>query len=203
MKGRESCDIQQLSDLLTRKGEGQCTCSNSVLPSAIALERFSFLWQGQNITNAPDLQPNAVTWGIFPGREIIQPTVVDPVSFLSWKVSPPSCWIHCWDVLEVQSVRLGYSLAAEYSSDISLQRSRCCSSCSLSVRRALLWPELFTDTKCPVTGGLGATTVTVLAPRALGSSSPSPLTRTGAVLSHFTANGSRFSSEHCVQGTSR
>lgn len=43
--------------------------------------------QGENITNAPELQPNAVTWGIFPGREIIQPTVVDPVSFMFWKVS--------------------------------------------------------------------------------------------------------------------
>lgn len=43
--------------------------------------------QGRNLTNAPDMQPNAVTWGIFPGREIVQPTVVDPVSFMYWKVS--------------------------------------------------------------------------------------------------------------------
>uniref|UniRef100_A0A8C9V2L9 Methylenetetrahydrofolate reductase (NADPH) n=1 Tax=Scleropages formosus TaxID=113540 RepID=A0A8C9V2L9_SCLFO len=42
--------------------------------------------QGKNITNAPEMQPNAVTWGIFPGREIVQPTVVDPVSFMYWKV---------------------------------------------------------------------------------------------------------------------
>lgn len=46
--------------------------------------------QGENITNAPKLQPNAVTWGIFPGREVIQPTVVDPVSFMFWKV-PALC----------------------------------------------------------------------------------------------------------------
>lgn len=84
--------------------------THSVPPPAVASEMFSFLWQGQNITNAPDLQPNAVTWGIFPGREIIQPTVVDPVSFLSWKVSPPFCWIHCCDALEVQSVWFGFSL---------------------------------------------------------------------------------------------
>lgn len=37
------------------------------------------------------MQPNAVTWGIFPGREIIQPTVVDPVSFMYWKVRNPFC----------------------------------------------------------------------------------------------------------------
>ncbi|XP_031469502.1 methylenetetrahydrofolate reductase isoform X1 [Phasianus colchicus] len=52
--------------------------------------------KGQNITNAPDLQPNAVTWGIFPGREIIQPTVVDPVSFLSWKDEAFALWIEQW-----------------------------------------------------------------------------------------------------------
>lgn len=27
-----------------------------------------------------------MTWGVFPGREIVQPTVVDPVSFRCWKV---------------------------------------------------------------------------------------------------------------------
>lgn len=30
-------------------------------------------------------QVNAVTWGVFPAREVIQPTVVDPQSFLVWK----------------------------------------------------------------------------------------------------------------------
>mgnify|MGYP001082917213 FL=1 len=31
------------------------------------------------------MSPNAVTWGVFPAKEIIQPTVVDPVSFPIWK----------------------------------------------------------------------------------------------------------------------
>lgn len=51
--------------------------------------------QGENITNAPELQPNAVTWGVFPGREIIQPTVVDPVSFMFWKVKEPAAGLSC------------------------------------------------------------------------------------------------------------
>ena len=38
------------------------------------------------MTNADKLSPIAVTWGVFPGKEIIQPTVVDPISFESWKV---------------------------------------------------------------------------------------------------------------------
>uniref|UniRef100_A0A8C5QIR5 Methylenetetrahydrofolate reductase (NADPH) n=1 Tax=Leptobrachium leishanense TaxID=445787 RepID=A0A8C5QIR5_9ANUR len=52
--------------------------------------------QGENITNSTDLLPNAVTWGIFPGREIIQPTVVDPVSFMYWKDEAFALWIEQW-----------------------------------------------------------------------------------------------------------
>ncbi|KAK4499212.1 hypothetical protein PRZ48_009725 [Zasmidium cellare] len=29
--------------------------------------------------------PNAVTWGVFPGKEIVQPTIVETVSFLAWR----------------------------------------------------------------------------------------------------------------------
>ncbi|XP_063799944.1 methylenetetrahydrofolate reductase (NADPH) [Pseudophryne corroboree] len=52
--------------------------------------------QDKNITNSADMQPNAVTWGIFPGREIIQPTVVDPVSFMYWKDEAFALWIEQW-----------------------------------------------------------------------------------------------------------
>nr|XP_057906566.1 methylenetetrahydrofolate reductase isoform X1 [Doryrhamphus excisus] len=51
---------------------------------------------GHNLTNAPDMQPNAVTWGIFPGREIVQPTIVDPVSFMFWKDEAFALWIEQW-----------------------------------------------------------------------------------------------------------
>ena len=37
-------------------------------------------------TNCDPTQPIAVTWGVFPGKEIVQPTVVDPISFNIWKV---------------------------------------------------------------------------------------------------------------------
>ena len=36
-------------------------------------------------TNAPSDGPNAVTWGVFPGKEIVQPTIIETVSFLAWK----------------------------------------------------------------------------------------------------------------------
>jgi hypothetical protein len=43
--------------------------------------------KGQEYTNqnAAHMSANAVTWGVFPGREVLQPTVVDPVSFRVWK----------------------------------------------------------------------------------------------------------------------
>ncbi len=36
-------------------------------------------------TNAPNAA-TAVTWGVFPGTEILQPTIVEPESFMAWKV---------------------------------------------------------------------------------------------------------------------
>jgi hypothetical protein len=33
---------------------------------------------------------NTVTWGVFPGKEIVQPTIIEEVSFRAWKVFPAS-----------------------------------------------------------------------------------------------------------------
>ncbi|KAL2373702.1 methylenetetrahydrofolate reductase (NADPH), variant 2 [Blastomyces gilchristii SLH14081] len=40
--------------------------------------------KGELKTNTTD-SPNAVTWGIFASKEIIQPTIVETISFLAWK----------------------------------------------------------------------------------------------------------------------
>lgn len=39
---------------------------------------------------------NAVTWGIFPNKEVIQPTIVDYESFLIWKDDAFSLWLNEW-----------------------------------------------------------------------------------------------------------
>ncbi len=39
---------------------------------------------------------NAVTWGVFPGREIRQPTIVDPRSFEVWKDEAFGLWLTAW-----------------------------------------------------------------------------------------------------------
>lgn len=41
--------------------------------------------KGTLTTNSKNDDINAVTWGVFPGEEILQPTIVEKVSFLAWK----------------------------------------------------------------------------------------------------------------------
>jgi methylenetetrahydrofolate reductase (NADPH) len=43
--------------------------------------------RGDLRTNTHSEGPNAVTWGIFPGKEIVQPTIVEALSFMAWKVN--------------------------------------------------------------------------------------------------------------------
>ena len=37
-----------------------------------------------------------MTWGVFPGREVLQPTVVDPDAFLEWKTEAFELWLSKW-----------------------------------------------------------------------------------------------------------
>ncbi|ORY79008.1 methylenetetrahydrofolate reductase-domain-containing protein [Protomyces lactucae-debilis] len=51
---------------------------------------------------------NAVTWGIFPGKEIVQPTIIEEVSFKAWKDEAFALWAE-WERLfepASQSARL-------------------------------------------------------------------------------------------------
>jgi len=56
-------------------------------------------------TNAPksangaSSSVNAVTWGVFPGSEVLQPTVVDPASFAVWKDEAFGVWREEWAAL--------------------------------------------------------------------------------------------------------
>jgi len=62
--------------------------------------------------NIPGIQTNqanttshvtAVTWGIFPGQEIQQPTVVDLNSFVAWKDEAFELWSDWYDALPEDS----------------------------------------------------------------------------------------------------
>ncbi len=49
-----------------------------------------------NCTNIKRLQPVAVTWGVFPGQEVKQPTIVDPISFDAWREEAFALWHEQW-----------------------------------------------------------------------------------------------------------
>ena len=49
-----------------------------------------------NCTNVKKLTPVAVTWGVFPGKEVKQPTIVDPVSFDAWRQEAFALWTEGW-----------------------------------------------------------------------------------------------------------
>ncbi|CAN8103170.1 unnamed protein product [Discula destructiva] len=64
------------------------------------LTYYAVTKDGQFTTNTPSDGPNAVTWGVFPGKEIVQPTIVESVSFLAWKDEAYQLgfdWAKCFD----------------------------------------------------------------------------------------------------------
>ena len=50
---------------------------------------------GVNESNCGE-RPIAVMWGVFPGREVLQPTVVDPHAFNIWKQEAFDLWLREW-----------------------------------------------------------------------------------------------------------
>lgn len=49
-------------------------------------EKMLIFIQGECRSNVPEDGRNAVTWGVFPGQEITQTTIIEKESFLTWKV---------------------------------------------------------------------------------------------------------------------
>lgn len=52
--------------------------------------------KGRVLTNASPQMVNAVTWGVFPDQEIIQPTIVDAQVFMIWKDEAFDLWERDW-----------------------------------------------------------------------------------------------------------
>lgn len=55
--------------------------------------------EGECVSNVGLNAVNAVTWGVFPAKEIIQPTVVDSASFMVWKDEAFGIWTRGWACL--------------------------------------------------------------------------------------------------------
>jgi len=52
--------------------------------------------KGEYFNNVSDKNVNAVTWGVFPAKEITQPTIVDQKSFFIWKDEAFALWLSEW-----------------------------------------------------------------------------------------------------------
>ena len=68
------CSPEKFSKLEQRM-QGQSTLTYMAVNAA-----------GEVRSNIRHNEATAVTWGVFPAKEVIQPTVVDPQSFSVWKV---------------------------------------------------------------------------------------------------------------------
>lgn len=77
-------------------------------------------------STAKESGPCAVTWGVFPNQEIIQPTVVDKDSFLAWKNEAFDVWTKVWgDIYPeecpaksvLKSIHDTYTLVTMYDND--------------------------------------------------------------------------------------
>ena len=82
------------------------------------LTYYAVTKSGELQSNTPNEGPNAVTWGVFPGKEIVQPTIVESVSFLAWRDEAFQLgidWAECFDSSSpsrklIQSIMTGWHL---------------------------------------------------------------------------------------------
>jgi methylenetetrahydrofolate reductase (NADPH) len=74
--------------------------------------------RGDLRTNTTSDGTNAVTWGVFPGKEVVQPTIVEAISFMAWKVlqfHTSATGIRSLTiVLQDEAYELGYQWAKVY-----------------------------------------------------------------------------------------
>lgn len=74
----EESDVDLIEQRVAQKGKGQVHFFASSAKGGKG--------GGEYRTNVSEDGRNAVTWGIFPGQEVIQTTIIERESFLSWKV---------------------------------------------------------------------------------------------------------------------
>jgi methylenetetrahydrofolate reductase (NADPH) len=79
------CSKEKLSVLVEK-------CKEFPSLTYMAIDKDENNW----ISNINETDINAVTWGVFPAKEIIQPTVVDPSSFKVWKDEAFEIWSRNW-----------------------------------------------------------------------------------------------------------
>ncbi len=69
--------------------------------------------KGNTYTNNKSNSAAAVTWGVFPNKEVQQPTIIDTTSFLVWKDEAFRLWVRQWGCIyndESKSFELIYNI---------------------------------------------------------------------------------------------
>ncbi|WVQ85878.1 methylenetetrahydrofolate reductase [Cryptococcus sp. DSM 104549] len=77
--------VEQLEEKVREKGDGLITM-------------YAGNKKGEFRTNTEEDAVNAVTWGVFPGQEIAQSTIIEQESFLAWKEEAFDIWTE-WSLL--------------------------------------------------------------------------------------------------------
>ncbi|WRT70575.1 methylenetetrahydrofolate reductase [Kwoniella shivajii] len=77
--------VKELEEKIERKGNG-------------AISMYAGNKKGDFRTNTEEDTVNAVTWGVFPGQEIVQSTIIEGESFLAWKEEAFDIWTE-WSLL--------------------------------------------------------------------------------------------------------
>ena len=73
-------------------------------PRGQSLSFMAINVKGESFANFTGV--NAVTWGVFPGKEILQPTVVDSNTFLVWKDEAFALWKSQWVLVRISHLML-------------------------------------------------------------------------------------------------
>lgn len=68
----------------------------SALPRYTHLSLHAFNASGEEYHSTTSTRANAVTWGVFAGREILQTTVMDVASMRAWKDEAFDLWLSAW-----------------------------------------------------------------------------------------------------------
>ncbi|KAF9792741.1 methylenetetrahydrofolate reductase-domain-containing protein [Thelephora terrestris] len=83
-------DVERVISKVESQGEGW-------------VDYFAVNLEGNLRTSMSDDGKNAVTWGVFPGQEIVQTTIIETESFLAWKDAAFSLWADWASVYAPQS----------------------------------------------------------------------------------------------------
>ncbi|THG97685.1 hypothetical protein EW026_g4365 [Hermanssonia centrifuga] len=75
----EKEDIDKIEEKVRERGQGW-------------VDYFAGNLEGECRTNVSEGGRNAVTWGVFPGQEVAQSTIIEKESFLAWKEEAFSTW---------------------------------------------------------------------------------------------------------------